>query len=153
MRSCLDINWGRSRSLLKGGGGLPLAHTHLPTPDNVSSPWGGGWGGRVATCFLQATKERNLFRQPFDYLINCCPWFWTEWNIKMKQDGWVLNWFCQFSDLHWRRSLTKGKHSKRQHTLYGIQHIHINLALIHCTFQQEIVASRDSFVKVRCHCS
>ena len=37
-------------------------------------------------------------------------------------------------------ALTKvSPHNVSQHTLYGVQHIHINLTLIHCTFRRLVL--------------
>ena len=44
--------------------------------------------------------------------------------------------------LLWRRANAR---NVSQHTLYGVQHIHINLTLIHCTFYRHTDADQNQF--------
>ena len=89
---------------------------------------------RKADCTTKRKRpgENDSFYQKKGRLYHKKEFPWIENRKQLNQnDTQVVSSLIALETLLWRRANAR---SVSQHTLYGVQHIHINLTLIHCTF-------------------
>ena len=105
-----------------------------------------------------STDIRNTIR----YATSCIDPFDNDIiRVKaLKSVSFVLDKFSQIANIepklttHWHKRSEQLRQSKRgntrnvsQHTLYGVQHIHVNLTFIHCTFYPHANADQNQFLQ------